>query len=183
MPRYDANKLAAEVRSVIELGRHHSHIRPALICRILRSLLWEPSDASGKDWNAPWWSERTLHEAQPAIRHLEQLPAGQMLVWSKDEFPFTNDHIVPRKRLANELVGLDDLSDERILPLLALSVNCLITKADDDDLNRAHLRQTMPDGWKPGDDMWARYQVANIRVVPNPLLPRLIQRVIRGPLR
>lgn len=41
---------------------------------------------------------------------------------------------------------------------------CIITKEEDDDLNKKGLRESMPDNWNWGDDIFARYTDTNIMI-------------------
>ena len=41
---------------------------------------------------------------------------------------------------------------------------CIITKDEDDALNKAGLRESMPDNWNWGDDIFARYTNTNIMI-------------------
>ena len=41
---------------------------------------------------------------------------------------------------------------------------CIITKDEDDALNKAGLRESMPDNWNWGDDIFARYTDTNIMI-------------------
>lgn len=65
------------------------------------------------------------------------------------------DHVVPLKVIYDVLSGLDNLSPEITYRVLEeLCEYCVILKSEDAKL----LRDRMPDGWKYGDDVWARYR-------------------------
>jgi len=46
---------------------------------------------------------------------------------------------------------------------LAAQIDCVIVTKDEDKLLRAAgLNHAMPQGWRHGDDLWARYRLAGL---------------------
>jgi hypothetical protein len=79
------------------------------------------------------------------------------------------DHAVPFKYLQDELLKLSNVTVETIRPVLdRYGVTVLITGDDDQRLNKAGLRNKMPDGWN-GLDPLARYKAVGIELVENTL--------------
>jgi hypothetical protein len=75
----------------------------------------------------------------------------------------THEHVVPRMVITHHLLEQRMTNLDEIMA--ALRRHCLaavITKDDNRELNRRGLRQSMPDGWRWGDDPWARYRAANL---------------------
>jgi hypothetical protein len=74
-----------------------------------------------------------------------------------------HEHVVPRVVITRHLIEQRMMDVDEIVT--ALRRHCLaavVTEADDDELNRHRLRESMPDGWRWGDDPWARYRAANL---------------------
>ncbi|MBQ0030458.1 MAG: hypothetical protein KBT32_08485 [Bacteroidales bacterium] len=76
---------------------------------------------------------------------------------------FVWEHVVP----ASVIIELfcKDQSKKNYLNLIELGAVCIVTQDEDKRLTNNHLRDKMPDGWKLGDDIWARYDKAGIKVV------------------
>ena len=83
----------------------------------------------------------------------------------KEASPLRFEHVIPAKVYLSELKKLylntnhfennDSLS--RFNEYRKKVAVCIITKAEDDALNKAGLRESMPDDWKWGGDIFARY--------------------------
>ena len=75
----------------------------------------------------------------------------------------TKEHLIPANLFRKELVNMvksNDFSkfDEYTNQMLQVD----LSKEDDIKINKAGFRDNMPNGWKWGDDPWARYIEAGI---------------------
>lgn len=86
----------------------------------------------------------------------------------RGERRFTRDHIFPKKRLKEILFNVANPDEHSVRQLMEkYGEICVITKKEDDRLRVAGLRNTMPDGWKMGDNIFARYVQVRIGVKVN----------------
>ena len=77
------------------------------------------------------------------------------------------DHAVPFKYLQTELLRLPEVTTDSIRAVLGkFGAVALITREQDDLLNRAGYGNKMPHGWD-GTDPLARYKVVGIEIVKN----------------
>ena len=78
------------------------------------------------------------------------------------------EHVVPATLHYEELLALskdgpigerdfEDFMEKKFLI-------CVITKEENKRLNKAGLRQTMPDDWEKGGDAWARYNAVDPKI-------------------
>jgi hypothetical protein len=79
-----------------------------------------------------------------------------------------HEHVVPRNVITSYITAETLSVDELIAALDGYCLAAVITKAEDDQLSAAGLRDRMPKGWKWGDDPWARYKAAKIVVHTKP---------------
>lgn len=115
-----------------------------LINDIVYRSMYIVSDVKGKYLSARFWSE----EACRLYSHKSQ--RGR---WPSD---LVHEHIVPRSHLAQCVTRLVDPTPQKILGILLYSENCILTKAEDNRLNRL-FRIDMPPGWEIGHNFFARY--------------------------
>jgi hypothetical protein len=74
-----------------------------------------------------------------------------------------HEHVVPRVVITRHLIEQRMMNvDEIATTLRRHCLAVVVTKADDDELNRHRLRQSMPNGWRWGDDPWVRYRAADL---------------------
>jgi hypothetical protein len=93
------------------------------------------------------------------------------LFWSKDALrakerkePIIHEHPVPRKEIRVRLFSLKRVSIRAVREIFeTYCLGAVISKAEDEYLNRLGLRSRMPDNWN-GNDVWARYRCAKINV-------------------
>lgn len=73
-----------------------------------------------------------------------------------------SDHVMPSKMQVIELremvASAGSVSSQQIAEFLHATAWAIITKEEDAALTSAKLRSSMPEGWKPGDSPWARYE-------------------------
>jgi len=78
------------------------------------------------------------------------------------------DHAIPFRYLEAELLRLPTVDTEKLRNILdRLGTAVLITKLEDDTLNRAGYGNKMPRDWDQKDPL-ARYKAAGIEIVENP---------------
>ena len=73
------------------------------------------------------------------------------------------EHLIPTNLFRKELVNMvksNNFSNFNEYADQILQIN--LSKEDDDKLNKAGFKTSMPSGWKWGDDPWARYKEAGI---------------------
>ena len=82
---------------------------------------------------------------------------------------FRRDHYFPKIRLKDEL--LFSLNNPDIVSVRKVMETygevCVITKDEDSRLKNAGLNKKMPDGWRIGDDIFARYNAIGINLTIN----------------
>jgi hypothetical protein len=77
------------------------------------------------------------------------------------------DHAIPFKFMQSELLQLESVTPETVRSvLLRYEVGVLITKSENDQLNKIGLQAKMPGTWD-GADALARYRAAGIELVEN----------------
>ena len=78
------------------------------------------------------------------------------------------EHVVPTKVLVDKLLELDKsgtLSDKKIEEMIEkYGYVCLVTKDENRKLDKNKFREKMPQGWKYGDDAFARYKAVGIEI-------------------
>jgi hypothetical protein len=90
-------------------------------------------------------------------------PAAKGLKFGKRELVY--DHVVPFIILQGKLLSLKEVTQDSVRQVLEnFGTICLITKAEDDRLNKAGLGRSMPTDEK---DIWARYHAVGINPVEN----------------
>ncbi len=78
------------------------------------------------------------------------------------------DHAIPFIYLQRELLGCEVVTRDTVQSILVrYGTACLITKDEDNELNKLKLGRAMPEGWDMLDPL-ARYRVLGIDIVPNP---------------
>ena len=79
------------------------------------------------------------------------------------------EHVVPATTLYDGLCALieDANSTESDFEgfIEKHFIICVITDEENERLNKAGLRQTMPDDWKQGGDAWARYNAVEPEII------------------
>ena len=87
----------------------------------------------------------------------------------KKKFPeLVHDHMIPHAFVLNKLLSLKEPSHKALAKVINKYYQiCVITKEEDQILNRQGLRSKMPESWNeiPGDRD-ARYKIAGIRLSP-----------------
>ena len=83
----------------------------------------------------------------------------------------TDEHIIPLAVSVNHLLDnyhSDTANLEKLEEDLGYCINtCAVTKDEDNALTAAGLRTSMPNGWKWGDDPFARYKAVGIVPIEN----------------
>lgn len=74
------------------------------------------------------------------------------------------EHVVPVNVLVNLLGKAAGASDQRDL-LDRYAIGCLVTKNEDQRFRQERVWKSMPKGWENGDDAFARYKQAGIKVI------------------
>jgi hypothetical protein len=89
---------------------------------------------------------------------------GKHLHGSLVALGLTYEHMVPLSVLGNLLVGAQNHPREVKRILEGYYQVCWLTKEEDRKLNSLGLKSKMPDGWKDGDPLDARYRHAGIEL-------------------
>ncbi len=77
------------------------------------------------------------------------------------------DHVVPFSLLQGKLLALKKVTRGSVRRVLEeFGTICLISKEEDNELNKARLGRSMPPNWD-GKDIWARYKAVGIKYVEN----------------
>jgi hypothetical protein len=120
--------------------------------------LWSAHD--GKYEGCRYWTKEALFAKREHLRY-----NGQGLT-IPHEHRLIHEHIVPRKIIRDLLLTSSAPTATQIESLLDLyCVGAIITRPQDDQLTQAGLRDSMPHGWRPGGDMWARHRACGIQIV------------------
>ena len=114
-------------------------------CVVLDNAMWVWSEFDGKYDGCKFWSA-------------EAARAGQ-------EEKQIHDHAVPKKVLMEFLLRMSRPTPEEVERFFeSYCFGAVITKAEDDALNKLGLRSKMPSDWD-GIDPWARYKAAKIVLI------------------
>lgn len=114
---------------------------------VIDNMFWVWSEFHGKIKGCKYWS-------------IEAVKAYQKNKKAK----LIHEHIVPRKILREKIFDIDKVTPESIKKLFdTYNIGVIVTKAEDDYLNRLGLRSKMPDDWD-GLDPWARHKAGNIKL-------------------
>ena len=134
--------LCRDVASVLNSDLHYG-----TKCVVLDNAMSVWSEFEGKYGGCRFWSAEAARQSQ-----------SDKLI---------HDHAVPKKVLMELLFRVSRPTPECIQQYFeAYCFGAVITKAEDDTLNRLGLRSKMPTNWD-GKDPWARYNAANI-ILRNP---------------
>lgn len=120
--------------------------------------LWSAHD--GKYEGCRYWTKEALFAAHEHLRYKGQgLPIPH-------EHSLIHEHIVPRNIIRDLLLTSSATTATQIESLLDLHcVGAVVTGLQNDQLTQAGLRASMPHGWHPGGDIWARYRECGIQIV------------------
>ena len=148
----ETKRLELIVEAVRYCQRVHTMGMPsACFSKALREpifFLWECRDEKNKDRVAKFRSPNTI-----GVR--------------RGDGTLRYDHAVPFKYLQSELLRLSDVTVTAVREVLERhGGTVLITNEEDERLNKAGLRNTMPTGWD-GIDPLARYKAVSIELVEN----------------
>jgi len=112
----------------------------------VHEILWVWSEFDGKHKGCKFWSEKA-HASNLETKHL------------------IHEHLVPRKVITHKLFNDIPHSKQEISDFLSdFCVGVVVTKDEDNMLNMAELKSSMPDDWD-NKDAWARYKKVGIKVV------------------
>lgn len=112
--------------------------------------MWVWSEFNGKHQGCKFWSEKALSSGLQN-KHL------------------IHEHLVPRKVLMNKLFSEVIPDKQNIFEFLdTYCVGVVVTKDEDNMLNKIGLRSEMPSDWD-NKDPWARYKKVAIKVVDTEL--------------
>jgi hypothetical protein len=86
-------------------------------------------------------------------------PAAIKIIQSKSNKGLRHEHAIPRSLIAKRIVD-ENMDEEAIVDFLRKFCRAvIIEKGEDDQLNEAKLRKTMPVGWNwDPNDVYARYR-------------------------
>jgi len=142
-----ADDVAIALSSKLTRGGKHS---------VVHDVLWQWTEFNGKYRGCFLWTPAALAE-----RETSQLPEAKK---------YRHEHAVPKAGLMGRLFEMTDPAADRVRGLFeALLHGVVVTRAEDDRLNKA-FRRTMPpafddpnaDGYR---DPWLRYRVCSVPVV------------------
>ena len=147
----------------IAIVLNNEELHPRIKQQVLDGALWWAADYAVKGFNCPFRSEAAENKCKQLQRDGKPITKQGLI----------HDHIIPKKLLREALGALDKpVHPDAVLFYLKLSVYCLITEKDNEELNKKHLRQAMQEGndnWKSpmamANDIWGRYKTTNINVV------------------
>lgn len=77
-----------------------------------------------------------------------------------------HEHVIPHRFVMNKLLELNSLTDEAMLQIIKkYYIICKITKEEDNRLNTAKLRKSMPPEWdEENDSLFARYEHEKVNI-------------------
>lgn len=131
-------ELCSDVAFVLNSNLHHG-----TKCVVLDNAMWVWSEFDGKYDGCKFWSAEAARLASEKRIH---------------------DHAVPKKVLMDLLFRVNSPTAESVRCFFeAYCFGAVITKAEDEALNRLGLRSKMPTNWN-GKDPWARYKAAGIAI-------------------
>jgi hypothetical protein len=134
-------QICADVSTVLRSSLHYG-----TKYAVLSEVTWVWSEFNGKYVGCKYWSKAAW-----------RLRGG-------DE-KLVHEHLVPKKEIIGQLVQLKNPSPESVREVLErFCIGVVVTAEEDQRLNKLGLRAKMPEGWD-GQDPWARYVVAKIKVV------------------
>ena len=132
----------------------HEPIRKKMICQTYRIMTSYVSCTPALDGNikggnlqnirkyGDWWSENAWNDRSgEAIKAEHTVPVAVM-----------SKHFIENKCNYEEILTLTKLH----------GIEVAILKSEDEELRKLGLSASMPDGWKIGDNTWARYNAAGI---------------------
>ncbi|MBR1550395.1 MAG: hypothetical protein IJ634_07130 [Bacteroidales bacterium] len=100
------------------------------------------------------------------ILHCEGLKIDDFFNSSKFSTRLRFEHVIPYKYYSEEMCRLHDcgLLDTSMFKLCMKSINiCIVLAKENSDLDRIY-RANMPEGWRWGDNPFARYEKTNIEI-------------------
>ena len=79
----------------------------------------------------------------------------------------THEHIIPLGLLADYIFSLNEINNDIVQEIFDIYCKAaVITREEDQILNRAKLRSVMPLGWRFGqEDIFARYNAVGIKLL------------------
>jgi hypothetical protein len=88
-------------------------------------------------------------------------------IQNKSEMSLRYEHVIPTAFYYNRIIELykNGQFDLNVFKSMLKDISvCFILKKEDDELNEKKLKEKMPDGWRWGDDPFARYKKCGIKV-------------------
>jgi hypothetical protein len=108
---------------------------------VIDIVLWNWSGFDGKYEGCPYWSEKAMKNPDAKLIH---------------------EHLVPRSVVFKKLLDLESPDYDQVYSLLeTYCVGVVVTKEEDEHLNKIGLRQKMPSDWD-GENPWARHEAGGI---------------------
>lgn len=128
---------------------------------VLDRFLWTASEDNDlnervKYKGQPYWSEN-------AILLYQKNNTGKR---AKNFSGLRHEHVMPRKLIKKMILDLEIHDEDKVLHILDTYLHAVIvTKEEDEELNRLGLNQTMPESFCKTGEILCRYKDANIQVI------------------
>jgi hypothetical protein len=120
-----------------------SHLHTGTKLAVVDQIFWVWTEFEGKYKGCNFWSKEAISSNL------------------KDK-GLVHEHLVPRKIVREQLLALPDKNPDAIRSFLDnILIGVVVTKGEDDELNKLGLRSIMPSDWDD-KDVWARHKAAGI---------------------
>lgn len=160
-----------DLKKVVELAKD---IRRGELVYAVRSLMENnaglfdtltPGDVKAKHFENAYVSQEAYKVLQCEIAHEHHADEGI----SFETLGLHYEHVVPATTLYDGLCALTEDANSTESDFEGFIekhfIICVITDEENERLNKAGLRQTMPDDWKQGGDAWARYNAVEPKII------------------
>ncbi|WP_341277993.1 hypothetical protein [Paenibacillus sp. FSL H8-0537] len=119
---------------------------------VIFQITWHWTEFFGKYTGCPCWSKKALVNI-----NVPESTKSKLL---------RHDHVIPRKTILDHLFKHGGgMSRNEVYHFLDKNlVGCILLKEEDYVVSKQGKRQTMPDGWGFGDNIWERYISTDIEV-------------------